>query len=54
MPWKTLKIEPHEAIAVGDTPYDAEAASKIHLRTIGISGGTTGVWNDEQLRQAGV
>ena len=46
---KNLKMEAHEAIAVGDTPYDAIAANKIHIRTIGI----TGFWNDEQLRQAG-
>jgi len=46
---KSLKLEAHEAIAVGDTPYDSEAAGKIHLRTIGI----TGFWTDEQLRQAG-
>lgn len=45
----SLKLQAHEAIAVGDTPYDAIAAGKIHLRTIGI----TGFWNDEQLRQAG-
>jgi len=29
-------IEVHEAIVVGDTPYDAEAAGKINLRTIGV------------------
>lgn len=29
-------IEAHEAIVVGDTPYDAEAAGKINLRTIGV------------------
>jgi len=46
---KSLKLEAHEAIAVGDTPYDSEAAGNIHLRTIGI----TGFWTDEQLRQAG-
>jgi HAD superfamily hydrolase (TIGR01509 family) len=46
---KSLKVEAHEAIAVGDTPYDSEAAGKIHLRTIGI----IGFWTDEQLRQAG-
>jgi len=46
---RSLKLQAHEAIAVGDTPYDADAANRIHLRTIGI----TGFWNDEQLRQAG-
>jgi HAD superfamily hydrolase (TIGR01549 family) len=29
-------IESREAIVVGDTPYDAEAAGKIGLRTIGV------------------
>src|SRR5690349_12550050 len=29
-------VEPEEAIVVGDTPYDAEAAGKIGLRTIGV------------------
>ena len=43
------KLEPHEAVAVGDTPYDAIAANKIHLRTIGI----TGYWNEHQLRESG-
>lgn len=46
---KGLKTEAHEAIAVGDTPYDSEAANKIHLRTIGISG----YWNEKQLLEAG-
>jgi HAD superfamily hydrolase (TIGR01549 family) len=29
-------IKPDEAIVVGDTPYDAEAAGKLKLRTIGV------------------
>lgn len=29
-------ITPAEAIVIGDTPYDAEAARKIRLRTIGV------------------
>lgn len=29
-------VEPHEVIVIGDTPYDAEAAGKIKLRTIGV------------------
>lgn len=29
-------VEPEEAIVVGDTPYDVEAAGKIGLRTIGV------------------
>lgn len=40
----------HEAIAVGDSPFDAEAAGKLTLRTIGVR---TGGFSDEDLRQAG-
>jgi HAD superfamily hydrolase (TIGR01549 family) len=37
-------------IVVGDTPYDAEAAAKAKLRTLGmLSGG----WQEEKLRRAG-
>jgi HAD superfamily hydrolase (TIGR01509 family) len=46
---KSLKIEAHEAIAVGDTPFDAIAAKKIHLRTIGVAG----YWSDRELSDSG-
>lgn len=46
---KSMGLKAHEAIAVGDTPYDAMAANKIHLRTIGI----VGFWTENQLREAG-
>jgi beta-phosphoglucomutase-like phosphatase (HAD superfamily) len=40
----------HEVIVVGDTPYDAEAAGELNLRTIGVlSGGFT----EAELRDAG-
>ena len=39
-----------DAIVVGDTPYDAQAAGKIQLRTIGV---LCGGWREEVLRQAG-
>ena len=43
-------VEPAEAIVVGDTPYDAEAALKAGLHTIGfLSGG----FPEEDLRAAG-
>ena len=45
-----LNVHADEAIAVGDTPYDAIAAGKIHLRTMGI---LSPVWTDAQLREAG-
>jgi len=32
----SLKVNAAEAIAVGDTPYDAEAAGKLGIRTIGV------------------
>lgn len=44
------KPDPRTAISVGDTPYDAEAAGKIALKTIGV---LCGGWSDEKLRQAG-
>jgi len=35
---------------VGDTPYDAQAAGKIGLRTIGL---LCGGWPERELREAG-
>lgn len=43
-------IKPDEVIVVGDTPYDAEAAGKIGLRTIGV---LCGGFPEEELRDAG-
>jgi len=43
-------VEPSEAIVVGDTPYDAEAAGKAGLRTIGL---LAGGFPEEDLRAAG-
>lgn len=43
-------LRAEEVLVVGDTPYDAEAASKIHIRTLGfLSGG----FPEEALREAG-
>lgn len=47
---KLIDVTPAEVVAVGDTPYDAEAAGKIGLSTIGL---TTGAFDSEELRQAG-
>jgi HAD superfamily hydrolase (TIGR01509 family) len=45
-----LALDPDDGIAIGDTPYDAEAAGKISLRTIGVlCGGFPEGW----LRDAG-
>jgi len=45
-----LKLPAKKCIALGDTPYDAEAAGKAGLRTIGV---TTGGWSREDLIAAG-
>jgi len=43
-------VDPEDAVAVGDTPYDAEAAGKLGLPIIGmLSGG----WTEDELRKAG-
>jgi HAD superfamily hydrolase (TIGR01509 family) len=47
---KKLKIEAKDAMALGDTPYDAEAASKAGLKTIGV---TSGGWSEADLLAAG-
>jgi HAD superfamily hydrolase (TIGR01509 family) len=41
---------PGEVVVIGDTPYDAEAASKAGLRTIGL---LSGGWSAKELKQAG-
>ncbi|MDQ1589993.1 MAG: hypothetical protein QOG71_620 [Pyrinomonadaceae bacterium] len=43
-------IEAGEAVVVGDTPYDAEAAGKIKLRTVGV---LCGGFPEAELRAAG-
>ena len=43
-------IAPGEVIVVGDTPYDAEAARKAGLRTIGV---LCGGFSEDSLRDAG-
>jgi HAD superfamily hydrolase (TIGR01549 family) len=47
---KLVPIQPADAIVIGDTPYDAEAAGKLGLRTIGLR---CGCFTGEELRQAG-
>jgi HAD superfamily hydrolase (TIGR01549 family) len=39
-----------QVMVVGDTPYDAEAAAKANLQTIGFR---CGAWKEKDLRQAG-
>ena len=43
-------MSPDQAIVIGDTPYDAEAAGKAGLRTIGL---LCGGWSAEDLKRAG-
>ena len=43
-------VAAEDAVVVGDTPYDAEAASRAGMRTIGL---LSGGWSAEELRQAG-
>jgi HAD superfamily hydrolase (TIGR01509 family) len=43
-------VEPHEAVVVGDTPYDAEAARDAGLKSVGV---LCGGFPEEALRSAG-
>ena len=45
-----VNVEASEEVYVGQTPYDAEAANKIGLRTIGV---LCGGFPEEELRAAG-
>jgi HAD superfamily hydrolase (TIGR01549 family) len=47
---KRLHVESDEAVMVGDTPYDAIAATHLHVRTIGV---LCGGFPEPDLRQAG-
>jgi HAD superfamily hydrolase (TIGR01509 family) len=46
----SLELSPSKCLALGDTPYDAEAAGLAGLRTIGVM---TGGWSREELLEAG-
>jgi HAD superfamily hydrolase (TIGR01509 family) len=47
---KKLHMHPEEVLALGDTPYDAEAAAKAKVSTVGV---TTGGWSERDLIDAG-
>lgn len=47
---KKLGLPPDKVLALGDTPYDAEAAGNANIRTVGV---TTGGWSKSQLTEAG-
>ena len=42
--------QPEQALVIGDTPYDAEAAAKAGLRTVGL---LCGGWSEDELKRAG-
>ena len=45
-----VNVAPGKVIVVGDTPYDAEAATKVNVNSIGL---LSGGWTQHQLRRAG-
>ena len=45
-----LRVPPDEAVMVGDTPYDVEAAAKAGVRAIALRSG--GYWSDEDFKGA--
>ncbi|MEY2573674.1 MAG: hypothetical protein QOJ87_1887 [Verrucomicrobiota bacterium] len=45
-----LSLPPEEAVAVGDTPYDVEAAKKIELKMVGV---LCGGFSEQVLRDEG-
>ena len=47
---KKLEIDGDGAVAIGDSPYDAEAAGKARVRTIGV---LCGGFTEKELRRAG-
>ena len=47
---KSLGVEPSEALALGDTPWDVESARKAGVGTVAVQ---TGGWRREELEAAG-
>ena len=47
---RKVAMHPHQAVALGDTPWDAEAAGKLDIPVIGL---TCGGWKANDLRDAG-
>jgi HAD superfamily hydrolase (TIGR01509 family) len=45
-----LKVQPDEALALGDTPWDVEAAMKAGVKTVAVQ---CGGWKREELLEAG-
>lgn len=47
---KSLGIAPDEALALGDTPWDVEAAARAGVKTVAVM---SGGWSREELQKAG-
>ncbi|MGC2237902.1 MAG: HAD family hydrolase [Pyrinomonadaceae bacterium] len=47
---KLKNVEKQEVLVIGDTPYDAEAATKAHLKIFGVE---SGGWSREKLLEKG-
>jgi phosphoglycolate phosphatase-like HAD superfamily hydrolase len=47
---RKVNMRAEQAIGLGDTPYDAEAAGKLGIPMIGL---TSGGWKEDDLRDAG-
>jgi len=47
---KKLRLGSEDVLAIGDTPYDAEAAGKAKISTVGVM---TGGWSEKELLDAG-
>ena len=47
---KLSPLRPEEAVVVGDTPYDAEAARNAGVKTVGV---LSGGFMEQALREAG-
>lgn len=47
---QTLALTPDEALVIGDTPYDVEAAGRLGLRTVAV---LSGGFSREELEKAG-
>ena len=45
-----VHLSAHEVLALGDTPWDIEAADKAQVKTVAV---TSGGWSREDLEQAG-
>lgn len=47
---KLGEVQPKDVVVVGDSPYDAEAAAKTGMRTVGL---LSGGFSEDELRRAG-